>query len=87
MPLSEVLSILPALAAPASSLTARRRSVAKVPGPHRLRGDHADEVLAVDVVELGEVVAAGDLVGELVVHAAQGRLSALNCHRSGCSCC
>lgn len=37
-------------------------------------GDHADKVLAVDIVELGEVVAAGDAVGELVVQAAQGQV-------------
>ena len=40
-------------------------------GAHRARSHQAEEVLAVHVVELGEVIAAGDLVGELVVHAAE----------------
>ncbi|MNM93759.1 hypothetical protein D3C81_1061420 [compost metagenome] len=44
---------------------------AEFPGAQRVAGEQADEVLAIDFVELGEVVAPGEGVIELVVAAGQ----------------
>ncbi len=44
---------------------------AQFTGPYGLFGEQAEEVLAVDVVEVGEVIAAGDLVAEPIVDTGQ----------------
>src|SRR5690606_33621144 len=44
---------------------------AQFTGPYGLFGEQAEEVLAVDIVEAGEVIAAGDLVAEPVVDTGQ----------------
>src|SRR5690606_16702280 len=44
---------------------------AQFTGPYGLFGEQAEEVLAVDIVEVGEVIAAGDLVAEPVVDTGQ----------------
>ena len=71
MPLSDLLSMPPALAEPLSVLRAEAQVAGQFAGTDRPAVQQADEVLAVDVLQVAVVIAGGELVGELVVQSAE----------------